>query len=202
MIITRAVYSGSSDKISNKPGTLLPEFAFIGRSNVGKSSLINCLCDNNKLAHTSSTPGKTQCINHFTINDSWYIVDLPGYGYAKTSKKLRERLNSIIFEYILKSEELTLLFVLLDSRHDIQKNDLEFLLKLGEEGIPFALVFTKCDKMGKNALAEQINRNREELLKYWEELPPVFLSSSASGAGRNEILEYIDSILKSLNINK
>lgn len=199
MIIKKAIFAGSSERVAQKPKALYPEFAFIGRSNVGKSSLINSLCQNKKLAHTSSTPGKTQLINHFLINDSWYLVDLPGYGYAKISKTARAKLAKIIDGYIDLSQEMILLFVLLDSRHDIQQIDLDFLISLGERAIPFSIIFTKCDKSPKNVLEKQIEKNRNQLLEYWEELPPIFLSSSVTGSGREEILSYIDSILSTLN---
>lgn len=198
MIIRQAVFAGSSRHLKDRPSARLPEFAFIGRSNVGKSSLINCLCNNNKLAHTSATPGKTQLVNHFLINGSWYLVDLPGYGYAKISKEARENLFSMIREYVLGSEEMVLLFVLIDSRHDLQKIDLEFLTMLGEEGVPFAIIYTKCDKSGTNALESQIAGNNAGLLEFWEELPPVFRSSSKDGTGREAILDYIGSVLKTL----
>lgn len=197
MIVNQAIFVGSSELVSQKPKASLPEFAFIGRSNVGKSSLINALCAKKNLAHTSSTPGKTQLVNHFLINDSWYLVDLPGYGYAKMGKKSKEKLSNIIDNYIALSEEMVILYVLLDCRHDIQKIDLDFLCRLGEHEIPFAIIFTKCDKLGTNVLSTQIERNKEELLKYWEELPPVFLSSAENGMGRNEILNHIEQILNS-----
>ena len=195
MKISEAVFAGSSTRISQKPKRSLPEFAFIGRSNVGKSSLINSLCGNRKLAMTSSTPGKTKVVNHFLINDSWYLVDLPGYGYAKVGQKGREELAAVIKDYILNSEEMALLFVLIDSRHDIGRIDLDFLAELGEHGIPFALILTKCDKQGPNVLAAQIERDREILLQQWEELPPLFCSSSQTHRGKEEILDYIDNIL-------
>lgn len=198
MNINQAIFAGSSEKTSQKPKVLHPEFAFIGRSNVGKSSLINCLCAKKNLAHTSATPGKTQLINHFLINDRWYLVDLPGYGYAKMGKKGRAKLEKIIDGYISGSEEMVLLFVLLDSRHDIQKNDLEFLCKMGEAQVPIAVIFTKCDKMGTNALAKQIEKNKQMLLQYWEELPPVFVTSSETKVGREEILDFIDNTLNTL----
>ncbi|MBO4570423.1 MAG: YihA family ribosome biogenesis GTP-binding protein [Bacteroidales bacterium] len=198
MIIKQAVFAGSSEHLKDRPAARLPEFAFIGRSNVGKSSLINCLCNNGKLAHTSATPGKTQLVNHFLINDSWYLVDLPGYGYAKMGKAGREKLSAMIREYVLGSPEMVLLFVLLDSRHDLQKIDLEFLTTLGEEGVPFAIIYTKCDKSGAVALETQLAKNNAGLLEYWEELPPVFRSSSKDGTGREEILAYIETVLKSL----
>ena len=197
MKITDAKFAGSCTRVAGKPARKLPEFAFIGRSNVGKSSLINMLCGKRQLAMTSQTPGKTKFINHFLVNDSWYLVDLPGYGYAKLSLKAREELQRIIRDYILRSEEMRVLFVLIDSRHDIGRIDLEFLSFLGENGIPFALVFTKGDKLGPNALATQVERDRRILLEQWESLPPFFMSSSVSGAGRTEILSYIDTLLKS-----
>ena len=191
MRITEAKFAGSSVRAADKPSRRLPEFAFIGRSNVGKSSLINMLCGNSRLAKTSSTPGKTKLINHFIINDSWYLVDLPGYGFAKISKKEREDLRIMINDYIQNSQEMVLLFVLIDSRHDIQKIDLEFIAGLGENEIPFALIFTKGDKLGPNALAAQIERDKEILLEQWEELPPMFVSSSETQLGKKEILDFI-----------
>lgn len=181
--------------MKDKPKKKLPEFAFIGRSNVGKSSLINALCGVNNLAHTSSTPGKTLLVNHFMVNGSWYLVDLPGYGYAKISRESRERLDRINNEYINRSPELAILFVLLDARHDIQKIDLAFLMNLGEARIPFAIIFTKGDKLGRNALQNQIEKNKKELLEYWEELPPVFVSSAQTHMGKEEILDYINTII-------
>ncbi len=196
MTITEAKFAGSCTRVSQKPSRRLPEFAFIGRSNVGKSSLINMLCGNSKLAKTSSTPGKTQLINHFIINDSWYLVDLPGYGFAKISKKGRDELRSMINDYIGKSEEMVVLFVLIDSRHDITKIDREFLAGLGENGIPFAIIFTKSDKLGPNALKAQIERDKEILSEEWEEMPPMFVSSSETGVGKEEILDYIQQYIK------
>ena len=198
MKISEAVFAGSSTRVSQKPKRKLPEFAFIGRSNVGKSSLINTLCGNRKLAMTSSTPGKTKVVNHFLINDSWYLVDLPGYGYARMGQKGRDELAAVIRDYIRNSEEMVLLFVLIDSRHDIGRIDLDFLAELGENGVPFALIMTKCDKQGPNVLAEQIARDRGILLEQWEELPPVFCTSSLDGRGKEEILDYIDGILQTL----
>ena len=168
MKITNAIFSGSSTKVEQKPARRLPEFAFIGRSNVGKSSLINSLTGNGHLAKTSQTPGKTQLVNHFLINDSWYLVDLPGYGYAKLPDRERAKLRHIIWDYINRSEELVLLFVLLDSRHDMQEVDLRFIAELGEKGIPFALVFTKGDKQGTTVLSAQVEKNRQRLLEDWE----------------------------------
>ena len=198
MKISEAVFAGSSTRISQKPKRKLPEFAFIGRSNVGKSSLINTLCGNRKLAMTSSTPGKTKVVNHFLINDSWYLVDLPGYGYARMGQKGRDELAAVIRDYIYNSEEMVLLFVLIDSRHDVTKIDRDFLAELGEHGVPFALIMTKCDKQGPNVLAAQLERDRGILLEQWEELPPVFCTSSLDARGKDEVLDYIDGILKTL----
>ena len=195
MTITDASFAGSSTRTTQKPKQKLPEFAFIGRSNVGKSSLINMLTGRKKLAMTSSTPGKTKVVNHFLINGSWYLVDLPGYGYAKLPQKAREELKALIRDYIHNSEELVMLFVLVDSRHDIGKIDLDFIAELGENSIPFGIIYTKCDKQGPNVLAAQIARDEEILLRDWEELPPSFRSSSESGMGRDEILSYIDNVL-------
>ena len=198
MIIKQALFAGSSQHTDQKPKTRHPEFAFIGRSNVGKSSLINRLCNQKGLAHTSATPGKTQLVNHFLINDAWYLVDLPGYGYARMGKKGREKLQDIISDYILHSEDLVLLFVLLDSRHDLQAIDRDFIDELGAEGIPFALIYTKCDKLGSVALQTQVDRNAALLAESWEELPPTFCTSSETGQGREEILSYIETILQQL----
>ena len=192
MTIKQAIFAGSCTNVAAKPARKLPEFAFIGRSNVGKSSLINLLCDNRKLAKTSSTPGKTQLINHFLINDRWYLVDLPGYGYARMSQEGRDRLRRMIEGYISQSEELVVLFVLIDCRHDIGKIDLDFIHRLGENGIPFAILFTKCDELGPNALKAQIERDKELLLRDWEELPPMLTSSAQDGSGKKEILDYIE----------
>ena len=198
MKITKALFAGSSQLLKDKPKQKLPEFAFIGRSNVGKSSLINSLCGVKGLAKTSATPGKTLLVNHFLINDSWYLVDLPGYGYAKVSQAARAKLAKMNNNFINNSPELVMLFVLLDSRHNIQKIDLEFLISLGEAGIPYAIIFTKADKLGKVALQKQIDANKKELLKYWEELPPVFVTSSESHMGKDEVTDYIYSILETL----
>lgn len=198
MIIRQAIFAGSSQNVEGKPERKLPEFAFIGRSNVGKSSLINTLCSKKGLAHTSATPGKTQLVNHFLINDQWYLVDLPGYGYAKMGKSGRDKLEKIINDYVTRSQEMVLLFVLLDSRHDLQKIDLDFMIHLAEEGIPFSIIYTKCDKNGVNVVQSQISKNNGRMLEYWEELPVVLKSSSETGAGRDEILDYIGNILKTL----
>lgn len=194
----QASYAGSSTRVSRKPGRKLPEFAFIGRSNVGKSSLINMLCGQSKLALTSATPGKTKVVNHFLVNDKWYLVDLPGYGYAKMSNKGREELAAVISDYVRNSQEMVMLFVLVDSRHEITATDLEFISFLGENQIPFGIIFTKGDKMGPNALKAMVEKDCEILSRTWEELPPMFTSSSRTATGREEILNYIESILASL----
>lgn len=173
-----------------------PEFAFIGRSNVGKSSLINMLTGKKKLAKTSSTPGKTQLINHFIINDEWYLVDLPGYGFAKASKKSRQSWEIFITEYLLHRERLMTTFVLIDARLAPQKIDLEFMNWCGGKGIPFSIVFTKTDKLSSSALQKNLLAYRKELLKFWDELPPIFVTSSASKFGREPVLNYIEDILK------
>ena len=198
MKITEALFSGSSTRVSEKPKQKYPEFAFIGRSTVGKSSLINMLCKNKKLAMTSSKPGKTRLVNHFLINRQWYLVDLPGYGYAKMSATGKQKLEQVIRNYINLSQEMVMLFVLIDSRHDIGQVDMDFLIELGQSQIPFAIIFTKGDKLGPNALSAQIEKNKQKILELWEELPPVFVSSSENGQGREEILNYIGSVLDSL----
>lgn len=198
MKIKKAAFAGSSTRVDQRPKPRLPEFAFIGRSNVGKSSLINMLTGNGSLAKTSSTPGKTRLVNHFLINDRWYLVDLPGYGFAKMPNAERKQLSDTINDYMDNSGELALLFVLVDSRHDIQRNDLEFIETLGRDGIPFAIIYTKCDKMGPEALKAQMERNAAELLEQWEELPPVFVSSATAASGKEDILAYIDNVLKNL----
>ena len=198
MKITKAEFAGSSTRVGQKPERKLPEFAFIGRSNVGKSSLINMLTGNSKLAKTSQTPGKTQLVNHFLINDGWYLVDLPGYGFAKLPDKDRARLRHIIWDYINNSEDLVMLMVLIDSRHDMQAIDLEFMASLGEEGIPFGIIFTKGDKSGPTALSAQIEKNKARLLEDWEELPPVFVSSAVKATGKTEILDYIGKVLQTI----
>ncbi len=196
MKISEAIFAGSSTNVSGKPKKKFPEFAFIGRSNVGKSSLINMLCGNRKLALISGQPGKTKLVNHFLINKEWYLVDLPGYGYAKTSKTAKRQIEEIIRNYLNFSQELFLLFVLIDSRHDIMKADMEFLDELGESDIPFSIIFTKGDKLGPVARQKQIERNKEILLTHWEELPPSFESSAVTGLGKEEILNYIETLLK------
>ena len=198
MKIAEALFSGSSTRISEKPKQKFPEFAFIGRSNVGKSSLINMLCRNKKLAMTSSKPGKTRLVNHFLINREWYLVDLPGYGYAKMSATAKQKLEQVIRNYINLSQEMVMLFVLIDSRHDIGKVDMDFLTELGQSNIPFAIIFTKGDKSGPKALETQIEKMKAQILEFWEELPPTFISSSETGLGREEILNYIGSVLETL----
>jgi GTP-binding protein len=180
------------------PDSRLPEYAFIGRSNVGKSSLINMLCDRKGLAMTSSKPGKTLLINHFLINKNWHLVDLPGYGYATTGKKMREQLQEIIENYILNREQLTCLFLLIDCRHEPQKIDLEFMEWLGENDVPFSIVFTKLDKLSHVKGVESIRVYKEKLSEQWEELPPIFITSSEKRTGRDELLGYIDEITKGL----
>ena len=198
MIIKSAEFKISNSTVSKCPDTTLPEYAFIGRSNVGKSSLINMLTGRNGLAKTSSTPGKTMLINHFLINDEWYIVDLPGYGYARRGKDSREELRRMIEGYVLHRAQMTNLFVLVDSRHEPQKIDLEFMEWCGENGVPFSIVFTKMDKLGKIVGGRHVVEYKKRLLETWEELPPIFETSSQDGRGRDEILAYIDEINHSL----
>ena len=177
----------------------LPEVIFCGRSNVGKSSLINMLTGNSKLAKTSSRPGKTQLINHFKINQNWFLVDLPGYGYAKVSKKAKEKFQQFITDYFEQREQLVSSFVLVDIRHEPQKIDLEFFAYLGENGIPFAIVFTKADKLSRSRIEKSIAAYKKILLQdQWEELPPYFITSSESGLGKENLLEYIEQINQTL----
>ncbi|HBT86840.1 MAG: ribosome biogenesis GTP-binding protein YihA/YsxC [Fermentimonas sp.] len=198
MIIKSAEFIVSNSEHSKCPQDGKPEYAFIGRSNVGKSSLINMLTNRKGLAMTSSTPGKTMLINHFLINEQWYLVDLPGYGYARRGKEGREKIRQIIENYVLEREQLINLFVLVDSRHEPQVIDLEFMEWLGENGIPFSIVFTKADKQGPARLQQNIDNYKEKLLESWEELPPVFITSSEKKQGRDELLSYIGSINNSL----
>ena len=198
MNIKSAEFKISNSDYRKCPDTRQPEYAFIGRSNVGKSSLINMLTGVKGLAKTSGRPGKTQLINHFLINNEWYIVDLPGYGYAKRSKDARDQLWRMIQGYVLGREQMTNLFVLVDSRLKPQKIDLEFMQWLGENGVPFSIVFTKMDKLGKVAGPAAVEQYKKELLKTWEELPPVFMTSSVDSRGREELLDYIDSINRQL----
>ena len=191
MIIKSANFLESNTDWKNCPEANRPEYAFIGRSNVGKSSLINLLVDNKKLAKTSSTPGKTQLINHFLINDEWYLVDLPGYGYAKVSKKDREKFGKMISQYIKNRKNLVNLFVLVDSRHEPLKNDLEFMQFLGENGIPFSVVLTKIDKLNSAKLGKNLAKYKAGMLKHWEELPPFYTTSATSKLGADQILTDI-----------
>ena len=198
MDIKSAEFIISSPTVEKCPNSQQAEYAFIGRSNVGKSSLINMLTGHNKLAKTSATPGKTMLINHFSINKEWQLVDLPGYGYAKRGKKDQENLQRMITGYILKREQMANLFLLIDARLEPQKIDLEFMDFLGEHGVPFSIVFTKADKLGRQRLSENVAAYMEKLSEQWEELPPHFVTSSEQGTGRDEILNYIDQINKSL----
>ena len=199
MDITNAEFVISNTDVKKCPAGTFPEYAFIGRSNVGKSSLINMLTGRKGLAMTSATPGKTMLINHFLINNSWYLVDLPGYGYARRGQKGQEQIRTIIEDYILEREQMTNLFVLIDSRLEPQKIDLEFMEWLGENGIPFAIIFTKADKLKGGRLKINISAYLRELRKQWEELPPYFITSSEERLGRTEVLNYIESINKELN---
>lgn len=198
MKINSAEFEISNSRADQCPKSNIPEYAFIGRSNVGKSSLINMLTQRKGLAMTSSTPGKTMLINHFRINDEWYLVDLPGYGYAKRSKKDQEKLQNIISFYVLEREQLTNLFVLIDSRLKPQKIDLEFIEWLGENGVPFSIIFTKADKNKKGELRKNVDTFLATLREQWEELPPHFITSSESRLGREELLNYIEKINKSI----
>lgn len=196
MIVNTARFVISNSDYTKCPTDNKHEYAFIGRSNVGKSSLINMLTGKKDLAKTSATPGKTMLINHFLVNDSWYIVDLPGYGYARRSKAERAALDTMIKSYIANRQQMTNLFVLIDSRHKPQEIDIKFMDWLGENGIPFSIVFTKLDKQTSNAAKHQIAAYLETLLERWEELPPVFKTSSEDRRGRNEILDYIEEMNK------
>lgn len=195
MQINKAQFVCSSERLGQLPKDALREFAFIGRSNVGKSSLINMLTGRNGLAKVSATPGKTRLINHFRINEKWYLVDLPGYGYARTSKTQRDEFSKIILDYVLRCERMHFLFVLIDSRLEPQKIDLRFIEMLGREGIPFGIVFTKTDKLSTAQLARSAERYRLTLAEQWEELPPIFFSSSEKRTGREEILGFIEKCL-------
>jgi GTP-binding protein len=191
MIIKSARFEVSNTRVDKCPNSLLPEYAFIGRSNVGKSSLINMLMNHAKLAKTSGTPGKTQLINHFIVNDNWYLVDLPGYGYAKVSKTKKEKFQGIIVEYLRKRKQLIAAFVLIDIRHEPQKIDLEFMEFLAESEIPFVMVFTKADKLSNNKINQNIAFYHKVMLQSWEELPTYFISSSVNKMGREDLLRYI-----------
>lgn len=194
MKIKSAEFVMSNSNVINAPKDRIPEYAFIGRSNVGKSSLINMLVERKDLAKTSGKPGKTQLINHFKINEQWFLVDLPGYGYAQISKKKRVIFQYFIENYFREREQLVCAFVLIDSRHDPQKIDLEFMQFLGESQIPFCIVFTKSDKLSSTKLDKQISTYKKKLLDSWETLPTSFITSSTSSLGREELLKYIDGI--------
>lgn len=194
MPIHQSTFVISSPDVKQCPTSTLPEYAFIGRSNVGKSSLINMLCHNPKLAKTSQKPGKTLLINHFIINGEWHLVDLPGYGFAQISQTQREQLRKMIERYCLLREQLTSLFVLIDSRLEPQKIDLDFMNWLGENEVPFAIVFTKADKVGKGRLSENIGNYKLRLQETWEELPPIFITSAENGMGEHELITYIEDI--------
>jgi GTP-binding protein len=196
-MIKQATFLISNTDVRKCPPADKPEYAFIGRSNVGKSSLINMLVGQKSLAKVSARPGKTQLINHFIVDDSWYLVDLPGYGYAKASNTVRDKFQKLISDYILNRENLYCLFVLIDIRHTPQKIDLEFISWLGENKIPFTLIFTKADKLGKVTAQKNISDYNNELSKIWEELPPYLVSSALQGLGRDEIIEYIENVNKS-----
>ena len=198
MQIKTAEYLMSNDDYRKCVKPDKPEFAFIGRSNVGKSSLINMLTSNSKLAKTSASPGKTQKINHFVINNQWYLVDLPGYGYAKVSKSQRAVFKKMIDDYILNRQNLVNLFVLIDCRHEPQDIDVEFINWLGESRVPFTIIFTKADKIGPNALKDKVEAYKEHLLQMWETLPDMLVSSAVSKMGQEEILDYIEKIIKEL----
>ena len=191
MQIKKATFKQSASSLFGCPKASFQEYAFIGRSNVGKSSLINMLCNNNKLAKTSSTPGKTQLINHFIVNEEWYLVDLPGYGFAKTSKSSRAKFETIIFDYCKKRETLVCLFVLIDSRLTLQKIDLEFMLWCAETKIPFSIIYTKTDKNSKSELSRNIKNIEKELLKAWQDMPNSFVTSAEKGVGKDELLQFI-----------
>ncbi|MBQ3172837.1 MAG: YihA family ribosome biogenesis GTP-binding protein [Alistipes sp.] len=194
-ITIKAKFKCSSERISQVPKDDLRDIAFIGRSNVGKSSLVNMLTGIKGLAKVSATPGKTRLINHFLINDSWYLVDLPGYGYARVSKSTRGEFSKLITDYVLKCQKMHFLFVLVDSRLEPQKIDLSFIELLGQNGVPFGLIFTKADKLSQAQLNRSIATYKRTLAEQWEELPPMFISSSEKGTGRQEILSFIDEAL-------
>jgi GTP-binding protein len=196
MEIKTATFTLSSPTIEKCPQDFRPEYAFIGRSNVGKSSLINMLCNHKGLAKTSSTPGKTLLINHFLINKEWYLVDLPGYGFAKRSKTVQQKIQNMISSYLLMRQQLVNVFVLIDIRHSPQKIDREFIDWLGESSIPFSIVFTKADKLSTQKVNESVKQYMESLRDVWEELPPYFVTSSEKKTGRDEILSYIEKINK------
>lgn len=198
MNITQSKFVISNTDVTKCPKGKLPEYAFIGRSNVGKSSLINMLADRKKLAMTSSSPGKTMLINHFLMNDNWHLVDLPGYGYAKRGKSMRESFGKMITEYMRHREQLTTVFVLIDIRHKPQAIDIEFINWMGEEEVPMSIIFTKADKLPAAKAAVNVELFKEELALIWEEMPPMFISSATKRKGKEDILDYIDSINKEI----
>jgi GTP-binding protein len=202
MRVTKAEFLLSSAKLDQCPAPDKPEFAFIGRSNVGKSSLINYLTDRKGLAKTSARPGKTQLINHFIINEAWYLVDLPGYGYAKTSKTVKSVFQKLIYDYFEGRSNMVNAFVLLDCRLEPQANDLKFMNWMGENGIPFAMVFTKVDKLSSTALRKSLELYQKKMLESWEELPPLFSTSAESRHGRQELLKYVDFCITASPIKK
>ncbi len=202
MLVKTAEFLMSNTDYKKCPKPEINEYAFIGRSNVGKSSLINMLTNNNRLAKISSTPGKTQVINHFMINDEWYLVDLPGYGFAKCSKSMRAKFKKMINDYIQKRENLVSLFVLIDSRHPAQKIDIDFINWLGSNSVPFSIIFTKADKLGVNVLQKNISNYVASLKKYWDTVPNYIVSSSVTKKGKEEVLDYIDKLNKTINAGK
>ncbi len=200
MQIQKAEFKCSSEKISQLPKDNLRDFAFIGRSNVGKSSLINMLTGHSGLAKVSGTPGKTRLINHFAINRTWYLVDLPGYGYARASKSIRSKFSKIITAYVTRARKMHYLFVLVDSRLEPQRIDLEFIEMLGENGIPFSIIFTKSDKLSQSQLSRSVKQYEAKLSEQWEELPRMFITSSEKKRGRDEILDFIDEMLREADL--
>ncbi len=201
MKIRSVTFTGSSPALKNCPRTTLPEYAFAGRSNVGKSSLINMLCGHKKLAKTSATPGKTQLINHFLINTDWYLADLPGYGYAKVSKTNREIFSRMIQSYLLRRDNLVCTFLLLDIRIPPQASDMQFMNWMGKNELPFVILFTKADKLSKSVLAQQLNTYKKAILEHWETLPPFFVTSSQTRMGKEEVLQFIEDTNTGLSKN-
>lgn len=199
MIIKTAEFVMSNSEVAKCPKDFLPEYAFIGRSNVGKSSLINMLTNHKNLAKTSGRPGKTQLINHFLINKNWFLVDLPGYGYARVSKSSKKKFQQFITDYFEKRQQLITAFVLIDLRHEPQKIDLEFMEYMGENRIPFSIIFTKADKLKPKAIERNAEAYMQELLKTWEETPSYFITSSTSAIGRDEVLQFIDTTNQEIN---
>ena len=202
MLIKTAEFLMSNSEVAKCPKDLLPEYAFIGRSNVGKSSLINMITNHKNLAKTSGRPGKTQLINHFLINKNWFLVDLPGYGYAKVSKTAKKKFQKFITDYFEKRQQLVFAFVLVDIRHEPQKIDLEFMEWMGSHSIPFSIIFTKADKLKPKAIERNVHDYLQELLKTWEETPSYFITSSSSAVGRDELLQFIDDTNNEINTLK